>query len=141
MGTRGAQGLQPSRPRELEILAGLFLCGSLAWATPACLPSLLAAPGGEFRLREAWDVGVYWWAVLPLMIAVAGLGGFGLGGQAGRVALALMAGHLLAMLALAPRGAGVGLLPLTLVLLAVLALPQLAAAALGGWLCRRCAAA
>ncbi len=134
-------GQRPSGPREVEILAGLVLCGSLVWALPVLLPGVLGAPHEEFRLREAWDLGLYWWAALPLMIVVAGVGGFGLGGRSGRVVAALMAGHLLAMLALAPAGTGADLLPFTLVLLAILALPNLAAAALGGRIGRRRAGA
>ncbi len=124
-------------PREVEILLGLCLVGSLAWAGPACLPGLLSAAPAEFQLREAWDVGAYWWTALPLMVVAAGVGGFALGRHPGRIVLALMTGHLLAMLALAPPGTGLGLLPFTLVLLALLALPQLAAAALGARLARR----
>ncbi len=137
METDGAHGPSSSSSHELEILAGLVLSGSLSWALPVLLPRLLGISLGVLPQRGAWGSGVHCLAALPLMMVAAGLGGFSLGGRSGRVVLALMAGHLLAMLALVPAGVGEGLMPATLVLLVILALLQLAVAALAGRVGRR----
>jgi len=91
-----------------------------------------------FELREAWDVGAYYWLALPAMVAAVGVAAFLVPRRVWRWPAALFAGHFVAVALIGvARGASLGLLPFTLVLLFILAFLFYVPALLGGWIGRR----
>jgi hypothetical protein len=83
--------------------------------------------------REPWDWSGYWTVSYPIAIAMAGVLGFAFPDRPWRWALAVMLTQAIVMIA---GGSGLGLLPLGLVLLAVLALPAIGLAQLAARLRR-----
>jgi hypothetical protein len=75
--------------------------------------------------REPWDAGGYWTVAYPLALALAGLLGYAFPAGPWRWALAVIFTQVPVMIA---AGSGLGLLPLGVALLAVLALPAVAIA-------------
>lgn len=83
---------------------------------------------------EAWDSPLYWQVAYPLVIVFCGWLGYRLPKHPWRFALAAM---LIQPLIMIVSASGFGLLPLGLVLFAILSLPAVLAAQLGGWLALR----
>lgn len=102
--------------------------GVLLWMVTAALADRI----------EAWDAPLYWKATYPLGIALAGVLGYLVPMKPWRWGLALM---LVQGVMPVFAGAGLGLLPLALIMLGVLALPPMIAAWLGSRLRRRPGAA
>lgn len=98
--------------------------GSALWVATALLSGR----------REPWDWSGYWTVSYPIAIAMAGVLGFAFPDRPWRWALAVMFTQAIVMIA---GGSGLGLLPLGLVLLAVLALPAIGLAQLAARLRRR----
>ncbi len=76
---------------------------------------------------EAWDSSVYWSVAYPVAIALSGALGFAFPHRPWRWAFAVMLSQAAVMMF---GGAGLGLLPLGLVLLAALSLPGIVLASL-----------
>ncbi len=104
---------------------------AIAIATGATLWLLAAAIGGR---TEAWDSPLYWSAAYPLCVASAGVLGYAHPERPWRWAFAIM---LVQPVVLAFSSTGFGLLPLGLILFAMLSLPAVGVAQLGGRLARR----
>lgn len=102
--------------------------GVLLWLATAALSDRI----------EAWDAPLYWKATYPLGMVLAGVLGYLVPEKPWRWGLALMLAQ-----GVMPvfGGAGVGLFPLALVMLAVLAVPPMLAALLGSRLRLRAGAA
>jgi peptidoglycan/LPS O-acetylase OafA/YrhL len=105
----------------------------IAAGVGAALWLMLAAFGGRV---EAWDSPLYFPVGMPLAILLAGMLGMMWPRRAWRWGGWLMGGQAAALLLSAGPGS---LLPLGAILFAVLALPCMLAAAVGGWLRRRLA--
>lgn len=106
------QEASPRLPYTLAIIMGVIL-----W-------TLTAALGGRI---EPWDAPGYWTVGYPLGILLAAVLGYVFPDRAWRWALVLMFMQGVVMLL---GGAGLGLLPLGLIVLGVLSLPAVAAASL-----------
>jgi len=104
--------------------AAAMIGGVLLWMVTAAVSGRM----------EAWDAPLYWKAAYPLGIALAGFLGYWVPEKAWRWGLALM---LVQGVMPVLGGAGLGLFPLALVMLGVLALPPMAAALLGSRIRRR----
>ncbi len=108
--------------------------GSALWVATALLSGR----------REPWDWSGYWTVSYPIAIAMAGVLGFVFPDRPWRWALAVMFPWRWALavmftqaIVMIAGGSGLGLLPLGLVLLAVLALPAIGLAQLAARLRRR----
>ena len=97
----------PLRPYSIAIGAGAVLWTITAVAT---------------RRIEPWDAGAYWTISYPFAIALAGALGYFYPQRPWRWAVAIIFMQVPVMLV---RGAGFGLLPLGMVLLAVLCMPPI----------------
>ena len=95
-----------------------FVGGTALWAATAI--------AGD--RAEPWDSGLYWTVSYPFALMLSGAFGFGFPRHPWRWALLLLYSQLAVMLL---SGAGLGLLPLGLILLGVLSLPALVVAKLG----------
>jgi hypothetical protein len=108
--------------RLLFARAVLFAAGFLLWALSSTLPMF-------DRIREGWDGAAYWQigapSVLVIVLAVSGE-------RAWRTPLWILFGHLCAMVLIHPSGTDLGLLPLTLVFIGLLAYAVLFVVALVG---------
>ena len=94
-------------------------------------------PLGGIR-GEAWDSGLWWVVVLPLLALVAGILGYIVPQRVWRWAAAILGGQLLAMILMRPAGADLGLFPLTVVFVLIpLGLIFTALALVGGAVARR----
>lgn len=102
--------------------------GVLLWMVTAALSDRI----------EAWDAPLYWKTAYPLGLAVAGVLGYLVPRKPWRWGLALMLAQ-----GVMPvfGGAGLGLFPLALIMMSVLAVPPMLAALLGSRLRRRAGAA
>ncbi len=88
--------------------------------------------------REAWDIVGWWGTALPVQAILVAILGFLVPVRVWRWSLALVAGQLMAMLAIQPAGSDLGLLPLGLVFVLVpLAFAFTALALVGGMVARR----
>ena len=96
-----------------------ILTGSLLWIATAQLA----------HTREPWDSDLYWTAAYPSAVLLSGLLAIAFPQRPWRWALCLMFSQLAVMLA---TGSGLGLLPMGLVLLAILAIPAIGMALLAG---------
>lgn len=101
------------RASVTAILAGMALWTAIAWL------------GGR---AEPWDSGLYWTVGYPLSLILAAGFGYLFPRHPWRWALLLFHSQLVVMLA---SGAGLGLLPLGLILLTILSLPACAVARIG----------
>lgn len=123
-----------SRPRWLGPLL-LVLVGFLVWALFSLWP-WLTTPAAPFRVREAWDTGLFWSAGVPAMLlaqVVAGALGDGkLVAQPAPMLGGLVAGVVLVHSA----GNDLGLLPLTFVFIGLPAYVALLAATGAGRIIR-----
>jgi hypothetical protein len=89
-------------------------------------------------VREAWDIAGWWGTALPVQAIFVAILGFLVPVRVWRWSLALVAGQLVAMLAIRPAGSDLGLLPLGVVfVLMPLALAFTALALVGGMVARR----
>lgn len=95
---------------------------------------LWLAAAGISGKREAWDASLYWTVAWPLSIALAGGLGHFVPERPWRWGLAVMLPQALLLMM---SGAGIGLLPLGLLVFSILALPAIGAAALMAHLRRR----
>lgn len=95
---------------------------ALAMIGGTVLWTLTAAIGGR---AEPWDTSSYWTIAYPLSIALSAVLGYAFPHRAWRWALVLTFMQVVVMVL---GGAGLGLLPLGLVLLFVLSFPAVAAA-------------
>ena len=95
--------------------------GSALWAATAVL-------GGR---AEPWDSEAYWTAAYPLALLLAALAGALVPRRTWRWGLAVVFAQLPVMFA---GGSGLGLLPLGLIMLGVLAVPAMVTARIGAWL-------
>ena len=100
----------------------------LSFAIGAALWTTVAVAAGQ---REPWDSALYWSAAYPLALLAAAVMGALFPRRPWRWALALSFAQLPVMLV---GGSDLGLLPLGVIAMAVLALPPVAAAKLGAWL-------
>ncbi len=117
-----------SRPIRIALSVAAILIGIVAWEA--------AIPAGT--RKEAWDLPVYWQIAYPVMVA----GSFVLGilGPAHPVRWGLLVGLGQGVWSLVVTAIQKGipiLLPLGLIMFAILSLPCIAAAWVGGWLGRR----
>lgn len=83
---------------------------------------------------EPWDTALYWSLSYPAALALAAILGFAFPRRAWRAAAALIGAQLPVMLL---SGAGLSLLPLGLILLAILSLPAIALAEGAAFIGRR----
>lgn len=98
-----------------------FVAGMAFWAA-------IAVAGGR---TEPWDSGLYWAAGYPLALVLAGVLGALFPHRPWRWGLAFTFAQLPVMLV---GGSGLGLLPLGLIAMAILAVPPMLTAKLGAWL-------
>jgi hypothetical protein len=110
------------RPYGLALGAGVLLWTITAVAT---------------RRVEPWDAGAYWTTAYPLAIALAGVLGYCYPQRPWRWAVAVVFMQVPVMIL---RGAGFGLLPLGVLLLAVLCVPPIVSATVAARLRQRCGA-
>ena len=105
--------MQASSDRPPYAIA--IIVGSVLWAATAAL-------GGR---AEPWDTPIYWTAAYPLSIVVAAVLGYAFPRRAWRWGLTVTYTQVIVMVL---GGAGIGLLPLGLVMLTVLSAPAVLAA-------------
>jgi hypothetical protein len=106
-------------PFVVSLVAGLVICVAVAKL------------GGR---REPWDSSLYFVAGIPIMCGVAFVLGYVYPAKPWRWAVGMAVGQ---SIALALGGGSLSLWPLALVAMAVLSLPQLAAAIVGSRVARR----
>ena len=115
----------PAPPRSDALPYALSFAGGLA----TCLAITLIS-----GRKEAWDSSLYFVAGIPVMCAIAFAIAYAFPTKPWRWALAIAVGQSIAMLL---GGGSLSLWPLAIVGMAVLSLPQLAAAIVGGKVSRR----
>lgn len=103
----------------------------LALAAGLCIWTVTAMLGHRI---EPWDDPAYWSVGYPAAVAVAGVLGFVFPERAWRWGAVVMFSQVIVMTA---RGAGLSLLPMGLILLAILSLPPAGAAMLAARMRRR----
>lgn len=107
---------------------------ALGWLTAAVAGTVLWSATAHFGGRaEPWDSELYWTGAYPAALALSAVLGFAFPHRSWRWALALMLSQTLVMLA---GGAGFGLLPLGMILMAVLSVPAVLTARVGARLRR-----
>jgi hypothetical protein len=104
---------------------------SIALGAGAALWTITAVATGRI---EPWDAGAYWTVSYPIALALSAVLGYFHPRRPWRWAVALVFTQVPVMLV---RGAGLGLLPLGMILLAVLCVPALLLAHLAARLRRR----
>jgi hypothetical protein len=110
---------------RVQIAYGLaFAAGLAIWTVTAMLGHRI----------EPWDDPVYWSIGYPAAVAVSGVLGLLFSDRAWRWGAVVMFSQVIVMTA---RGAGLSLLPMGLILLAILSLPPAAAAMLAARLRQR----
>jgi hypothetical protein len=118
--------IEAPAPMMAPVLTATLLAtfGLLAWMGISIWGGVSAmGPGQPFQLREAWDIGSYFWLALPAMMLAAGVAGYLVPERVWRWPAWLMAGHLVGIVLVGvARGSGLGLLPFAIVLLALLVL-------------------
>ncbi len=72
---------------------------------------------GTYFVPEAWDTPAYFSYGVPILLAGAAVAGFLSPARVWRWALAVVAGHVVAMVLIHPPGTGLGLLPVAIVLI------------------------
>ena len=97
-------------------LAGpaLALLAFGVWAFFSVLPGLMRT-GGEFRIREAWDTGAFWYFGAPLMLCAQVLAGAFARGEVWKQPLWTIGGLFAGILLVRKSGTDFGLLPLALI--------------------------
>ena len=70
---------------------------------------------GTYFVPEAWDTPAYFSVGVPILLAGAAVAGFLSPVRVWRWALAVVAGHVVAMVLIHPPGTGLGLLPVAIV--------------------------
>jgi hypothetical protein len=90
----------------------LFVTGFALWALTSALPFTGV-------IREGWDRPVYWQVALPLVVAVQVITAVFSHERITIAPLWVLLGHAVAMLFIGPSGAGLGLLPLSIIFVGV----------------------
>jgi hypothetical protein len=92
--------------------AVLFVAGFLLWAVASTFPML-------DHVREGWDGSAYWQIGVPLVLTTQLAAAIFSGEQPAWAPLWVLSGHALAMVLIHPPGTDLGLLPFTIVFIAV----------------------
>jgi hypothetical protein len=123
-----------SNPLAAMIVAGLT--GFAVWAVLSFAGGRMY--DGRYFVPEAWDTPAYFSFGVPILLAGAAVAGFLAPVRVWRWALAVVAGHVVAMVLIHPPGTGLGLLPLAIVLIGLpMTFILTVAATVGGVIGRR----
>jgi hypothetical protein len=107
-------GPASSRPCWLPGLV-LALVGFSVWTLFSLWPWLTGS-AAPFRIREAWDTGLFWRVGVPLMLVAQAAGGALTDGKVLVQPVWMLGGLLAGVVLVHPAGSNFGLLPLTVVL-------------------------
>lgn len=109
----------------------LALTGFAVWTVFSLWPWLTHS-GEPFRIREAWDTGLFWRVGVPVMLLAQVGGGALAGGKIVWQPLWMVGGLFAGVVLVHPPGGDLGLLPLALILIGAPSyIALLAAAAIG----------
>ena len=109
----------------------LALVGFAVWTLFSLWPWLMN-PHAPFRIREAWDIALFWLVGVPVMLLAQLVGGLLSLGRISWQPLGMLGGLFAGIMLVRPAGSDPGMLPLAVVLVGIPAyIGLLAAVAIG----------
>ena len=104
--------------RRPSWLSGLVLAfiGFAVWTLFSLWPWLTNS-GAPFRIREAWDIALFWQVGVPVMLLAQLVGGMLSEGRISWQPLGMLGGLLAGIMLVRPAGSDPGMLPLAAILM------------------------